>query len=95
MGVKERINKFFKGFIYFVSGEESRDFYARRKQIDDDHEFLFKKTYNPATGFTMNGSVDGAGNNYGCSSGMDYSSSTNNQMDYTRDPFNNFNAKYY
>ena len=103
MGLKERINKFFKYFIYVVSGEERRDFYAMRKHIDDDHkfqmdddnDFLFKKTYNPATGFTMNGAVDCAGNNYGCSSGMDYSSSHNNQMDYYRDPFNNFEAKYY
>ena len=95
MGLKERIDKFFKGFVYVVSGEERKDFYARRKQIEDDHEFLFKKSYNPATGFTMNGAVDGAGNNYGCSSGMDCSSSHNNQMDYCRDPFNNFDVKYY
>ena len=101
MNLKERMDKFFKGLIYFISGEERKAFYANRKfhdnrkQMYDDHEFLFKESYNPATGFTMCGAVDGAGNNYGCSSGMDHSSSRNNQMDYSRDPFNNFEAKYY
>lgn len=100
MNLKEKVKKIFKGFIYFISGEERKEFYANRKfcnlkQINDDRDFLFKEMYNPATGFTMNGAVDGAGNNYGCSSSIDYSSSHNNQMDYSRDPFNDFNIKYY
>ena len=65
------------------------------RHLDESDEFPSKETYNPATGFTMNGAVDGAGNNYGCASSMDYASSTNNHMDYSRDPFNNFDAKYY
>jgi len=94
MGLIERINKFFNGFIIILTAEERKR--INEMNLDDGNDdFLFKETYNPATGFTMNGAVDSAGNNYGCSSGMDYSSSTNNQMDYSLDPFNNFDAKYY
>jgi len=92
MGLIEKINKFCNGFLVIYTAEERKRINAMHRNLDDNG---FKETHNPATGFTMNGAVDGAGNNYGCSSGMDYSSSTNNHMDYSRDPFNNFDTKYY